>query len=46
MTKEEIYKLLNEHPVMYVSTNDNGQPRVRGILMYKADADGIVFHTG
>ena len=46
MTKEEIYKLMNEHPVMYVSTNDNGQPRVRGILMYKADADGIVFHTG
>ena len=46
MTKEEIFKMLNAHPVMYVSTNDNGQPRVRGILMYKADDSGIVFHTG
>ena len=46
MTKEEILKMLNAHPVMYVATNDNGQPRVRGILMYKADDSGIVFHTG
>ena len=46
MTKEEILKMLNAHPVMYVATNDDGQPRVRGILMYKADDSGIVFHTG
>lgn len=46
MTKEEIFKMLNAHPVMYVATNDDGQPRVRGILMYKADDSGIVFHTG
>ena len=46
MTKEELYKMMNEHPVMHVTTNDNGQPRVRAILMFKADADGIVFHTG
>lgn len=46
MTKEEIFKLINEHPAMYVSTNDGGQPRVRGILMFHADEEGIVFHTG
>ena len=46
MTKEEIFELINYHPVMYVATNDNGQPRVRGILMFKADENGIVFHTG
>ena len=46
MTKEELFKMMNEHPVMYVATNENGQPHVRAILMFKADADGIVFHTG
>ena len=46
MTKEELFKMMNDHPVMHVATNDNGQPHVRAILMFKADADGIVFHTG
>ena len=46
MTKEELFNMMNEHPVMYVATNENGQPHVRAILMFKADADGIVFHTG
>ena len=57
MTKEELFKMMNEHPVMYVATNErlrvgddtsgmNVQPHVRAILMFKADADGIVFHTG
>lgn len=36
MTKEEIFQMINAHPVMYVATNDNGQPRVRGILMYSS----------
>ena len=46
MTKEDLFKMMNEHPVMHVATSDNGQPHVRAILMFKADADGIVFHTG
>lgn len=36
MTKEEIFQMINAHPVMYVATNDNGQPRVRGILMHSS----------
>ncbi len=32
MTKEELFKMMNEHPVMYVATNENGQPHVRAIL--------------
>ncbi|MDO4462112.1 MAG: pyridoxamine 5'-phosphate oxidase family protein [Bacteroidia bacterium] len=48
MTKEEIFAIINgmEHPVMYVATVENGNPHVRGILLYKTDENGIVFHTG
>lgn len=48
MTKENILELIQgmQHPVMNVATCENGQPHVRVILLYKADEDGIVFHTG
>jgi len=48
MTKEQIFELIQgmQHPMMSVATCENGQPHVRGILLYKADEDGIVFHTG
>lgn len=46
MTKEELFKMMNENPVMHLATVDeNGFPRVRGILMFKACEDGIIFHT-
>ncbi len=45
MTKNEIFKLLNENPVFYLATMDGDQPRVRGMLLYKADENGIIFHT-
>lgn len=45
MNKEEIYKLMNENPVFYLATMDGDQPRVRGMLLYRADEEGIVFHT-
>ncbi|MBQ0051023.1 MAG: pyridoxamine 5'-phosphate oxidase family protein [Treponema sp.] len=47
MTKEEMFKMMNENPVMHLATVDeNGFPHVRGILMFKAGQDGIIFHTG
>ncbi|MBO7625985.1 MAG: pyridoxamine 5'-phosphate oxidase family protein [Paludibacteraceae bacterium] len=48
MTKEQIFEIINgmQAPVMSVATVENGQPHVRGILLYKADENGIVFHTG
>ena len=47
MTKEELFKMMNENPVMHLATVDeNGYPRVRGILMFKACEDVIIFHTG
>jgi pyridoxamine 5'-phosphate oxidase len=45
-TTEEILQLLNSNPVFYLATVENNKPHVRGMLLYKADADGIVFHTG
>lgn len=46
MTKQEIYAFMNSHPVFFLATVDNGLPRVRGMLLFSADEDGILFHTG
>lgn len=45
MVKEEIFKLMNENPVFHLATMDGDQPRVRGMLLFRADEDGIIFHT-
>lgn len=45
LNKEEIMKLMNENPVFHLATMDNDQPRVRGMLLFRADDDGIIFHT-
>lgn len=45
MNKEEIFKLINSNPVFFLSTIDEDKPRVRGMLLYKADEHGILFHT-
>ena len=46
MTKEQIFDLLNNNLAFHLATVENGEPRVRGMLLYKADETGIVFHTG
>jgi pyridoxamine 5'-phosphate oxidase len=46
MTREEMFAFMNENPVCYIATIEAGQPRVRGILLYRASAEGIIFHTG
>ncbi|MCL2485277.1 MAG: pyridoxamine 5'-phosphate oxidase family protein [Endomicrobia bacterium] len=46
MEKNEIFKVLNENPVFFLATSENDQPRVRGMMLFKADEKGIVFHTG
>ena len=45
MTKEEMIAFMNANPVMQVATVEDDKPRVRAILLFKADEDGIVFHT-
>lgn len=45
MTAQEMYKLMNENPVFHLATMDGDQPRVRGMLLFRADEGGIIFHT-
>ena len=45
MVKEEIFQLMNENPVFHLATMDGDQPRVRGVLLFRADEQGIIFHT-
>lgn len=45
MQKEQLFQLMNENPAFHLATMDGDQPRVRGMLLYRADEDGIIFHT-
>ena len=46
MDKKDVLEFLNKNPVVYLATCDGKKPRVRGMLLYRADENGIVFHTG
>ena len=46
MNKDQIFELMNNNPVFFLATADGDQPRVRGMFLYKADENGIIFHTG
>lgn len=46
MARQEIFELMNRNPAFFLATVDDNQPRVRGMLLYKADEAGIIFHTG
>lgn len=45
MTRQDIFDLMNSNPAFSLATIEENQPRVRGMLLYKADESGIVFHT-
>lgn len=45
MTKKEVIEAINKNPIFYLATDEGNQPRVRGMLLYKADDNEIVFHT-
>ena len=46
MTKEEIIKFINTNLVCHLATTEENQPHVRGMMAYRADEQGIIFHTG
>lgn len=46
MTRQEMLELINNNPAFHLGTVEGDQPRVRGMLLYKADESGIVFHSG
>ena len=46
MNKSEILALINANPACHLATVEGNAPHVRGILLYKADENGLIFHTG
>ena len=46
MTKAEIIKFMNDNLACTLATAENNQPHLRGMMTYRADEDGIIFHTG
>ena len=46
MNREQILEFLNANPMCHLATCEGSQPRVRGMKMYRADASGLIFHTG
>ena len=45
MNEKEMYELMNANPSFHLATVDGDQPRVRGMLLFRADENGIIFHT-
>jgi pyridoxamine 5'-phosphate oxidase len=46
MTKQEIYTFMNLNPTCFLATVEGNRPHVRGLLLYRADENGLIFHTG
>lgn len=46
MNKSEIIEFLNANPVFHLATIEGNKPHVRGMLLYRADENGLLFHTG
>ena len=46
MTKSEVLDFLNRNQVCFLATIEGQKPHVRGMRLYRADEEGIVFHTG
>lgn len=46
MTGAEILEFINRNQFCFLATTEDGAPRVRGMAFYRADENGIIFHTG
>jgi pyridoxamine 5'-phosphate oxidase len=46
VTQQEILDFINKFQGCSLATCDGDKPHVRGMLTYRADEKGIVFHTG
>lgn len=46
MTREKIIAFIKKNQSCFLATVEEGKPRVRGMMPYRADENGIVFHTG
>ena len=45
MNEKEMYELMNANLGFHLATVEGDQPRVRGMMLYRADENGIIFHT-
>ncbi|MDO5577469.1 MAG: pyridoxamine 5'-phosphate oxidase family protein [Fibrobacter sp.] len=45
MEAKEMFALMNANPAFHLATVEGDQPRVRGMLLFRADENGIIFHT-
>lgn len=45
MDLQDCITFANEHPDVYFATDDDGQPRVRGMMLWFADETGFYFQT-
>ena len=45
MNRDEILQFISSHPACHLATTEGNQPRVRGMLICKADQEGILFQT-
>lgn len=46
MNKDKIFTLMTANPAFHLATVEGDQPRCRGMFLYRADENGIIFHTG
>jgi pyridoxamine 5'-phosphate oxidase len=46
MTQQEILEFINKNQACTLATCEGNKPHVRGMLIYRADEKGILFHTG
>lgn len=46
MNKKEILEFINANPAFHLATVEGDQPRCRGMLLFRADENGILFHSG
>jgi pyridoxamine 5'-phosphate oxidase len=46
MNKQELIEFIKKNPGFHLATVEGDQPRCRGMFLYRADDNGIVFHTG
>ena len=46
MKKEEIIAFINANLSCHLATVEGDQPHVRGMMAYRADGNGVLFHTG
>ncbi len=45
MNEKEMYALMNANPGFHLATVEGDQPRVRGMFLFRADENGLIFHT-